>query len=114
MWGEPTKEVLSKIPKLYKTETTLQEKLIMIHFFISGTDFYIAEYDGDDLFWGFTILNNDFEMAEWGYISFEELKSIKVGPGLEVEYDQHWKVRKACDVDKIVKAQGWSRLLSNP
>lgn len=51
MWGRPTKEILSKIPKLYETEKMpLQEDLIMIHFFISGTDFYIAEYDGDDLF----------------------------------------------------------------
>lgn len=108
MWGRPTKEILSKIPKLYETEKTpLQEKLIMIHFFISGTDFYIAEYDGSDLFWGFTILNNNNEMAEWGYISYKELKDIMVGPGLEIEYDKHWKVRKANEVDKIVRAQRW-------
>lgn len=108
MWGEPTKEVLSKIPKLYGTEKTqLQEKLILVHFFISGCDWFIVEFDGDDLFWGFTILNNDFVNAEWGYISYKELKDIKVGPGLEIEHDKHWKVRKACDVDKIVKAQGW-------
>ncbi len=25
--------------------------------FINGGDWYIAEYDGDDIFWGFVILN---------------------------------------------------------
>jgi len=26
---------------------------------------------------GFTILNGDYEMAEWGYISLSEIKNIK-------------------------------------
>jgi hypothetical protein len=57
----------------------LQKKLIHLHFFIGGCDCYIAEYDGEDIFWGFAILNGDFQNAEWGYISFSELKSIRVG-----------------------------------
>jgi len=38
--------------------------------FTGGCDWYITEFDGDDLFFGFAILNSDYEMAEWGYISF--------------------------------------------
>ena len=67
MWNEPSKERLEKIPRLYETEDTrLQDKLIHLHFFIGGCDWYIGEYDGEDLFWGFAILNEDYEMAEWG------------------------------------------------
>ena len=102
MWNEPTQEQLTKLPKLYQTENIpLTDKLIHLHFFIGGCDWYIAEYDGEDLFWGYAILNSDFEMAEWGYISHEELKRIKIPPGIEVDNDLFWKVRKASEIDKI-------------
>ena len=46
MWNEPTKERLAKIPKLYETEDIpLQDKDIYLHFFISGCDWYIAEFN---------------------------------------------------------------------
>ena len=35
------------------------EGRLYLHFFIGGCDWYVAEYDGDDLFWGYVILNND-------------------------------------------------------
>ena len=110
MWNIPNKKRLGEIPKLYETENTpLKDKLIHLHFFIAGCDWYIAEYDGEDLFWGFAILNNDYEMAEWGYISFSEMKSIKLKGWLEVdcETEEAWEVRKASEIEKIKKAQGW-------
>jgi hypothetical protein len=65
MWNEPSKERLAKIPRLYQIENVrLQDKLIHLHFFIGGCDWYIAEFDGEDVFWGFAILNDDYEMAE--------------------------------------------------
>jgi len=110
MWNEPTPKRLSRIPKLYETEhVPLKDKLIHLHFFIGGSDWFIAEYDGDDLFWGFAILNNDYQMAEWGYISFRELKSIKIEGWLEIdcELEEHWRIRKAKEIEKIRIAQGW-------
>jgi hypothetical protein len=110
MWNTPSEDRLSKIPKLYETEHIhLQDKLIYLHFFIGGCDWYIAEFDGEDLFWGFAILNSDFQNAEWGYISFGELKFVKVGGWLEVdcELEEFWRVRKACEIEKIRKAHGW-------
>jgi hypothetical protein len=112
MWNEPTKERLSKIPKLYETEgTPTRDKLIHLHFFIAGCDWYVAEYDGEDIFFGFAILNEDYEMAEWGYISFSELKSLKLMGWLEVdcEIEEAWPVKRAIEVDKIRTAQGWLR-----
>lgn len=94
MWNEPTKKQLSKIPKLYETEgTPLAEKKIYMHFFIGNSDWYIAEYDGEDLFFGYAILGGDREMAEWGYISYRELRDINIPPGFEVERDLHWRWR---------------------
>jgi len=114
MWNIPTKERLSCIPGLYETEKIpLKEKLIYLHFFIGGCDWYIAEYDGNDLLWGFAILNNDYQMAEWGYVSFRELKEIKLDGWLEVdcETEDVWEVKRAIEIDKMRIAQGW--LLEN-
>jgi hypothetical protein len=110
MWNEPTKTRLNRIPKLYQTENTpLKDKMIHLHFFIGGCDWYIAEYDGEDVFWGFAILNSDFQNAEWGYISFGELKSIKIDGWLEIdcELEEFWHVKRAIEVGKIRVANGW-------
>ena len=103
MWNLPNGERLSVIPRLYETEhTPLQDKLIYLHFFIGGCDWYVAEYDENDLFWGFVILNNDFLNAEWGLFSFSELKAIQIsGFEIDCELESYWKVRNAFEVQKI-------------
>ena len=106
MWNMPNKDKLNTIPRLYETEhIPLQDKVIHLHFFIGSCDWYIAEFDGNDLLWGFVILNNDYFNAEWGYISFSELKDINIR-GIEIDNDLYWKVRRSCEVDKIRKAAG--------
>jgi len=110
MWNIPTEERLAKIPKLYETEhVPLKDKLIYLHFFIGGCDWYIAEFDGVDIFFGFAILNNDYEMAEWGYVSISELKDIKIQGWLEVdcETEEIWQICKASEIEKIRIAHGW-------
>lgn len=53
MWNTPSQERLDCIPRLYETESIpLSEKYVHLHFFIGGCDWYIVEYDGDDLFFG--------------------------------------------------------------
>jgi hypothetical protein len=42
-------------------------------------------------------------MAEWGYISFSELKSINFR-GIRIQNDTEWKMRKAIDVELICEA----------
>jgi hypothetical protein len=86
MWNIPSKKRLAKMPRLYATENIpLKEKKIYLHFFIADCDWYMAEYDGDDLFWGFAILNGDLSNAEWGLISFAELKTLKLNGWLEAD-----------------------------
>jgi hypothetical protein len=108
MWNEPSKEQLAKIPKLYETEgVPLREKLIWLHFFIGGCDWYVVEYDGEDLFWGYAILNGDLEMAEWDYISLVELKQTKIPPGFEIDCETCWQVKKAIEIEKIRMGNHW-------
>jgi len=101
MWNEPTPKELERLPGLYETEDVpTGEKVIYLHFFIGACDWYIAEYDGNDLFWGYAVLG-DPDMAEWGYISFRELREIKLRPGIEVDRDLYWEPKKAKEIPKI-------------
>ena len=78
MFNEPSAQVLNALPRLYTDEDTpTEDKIIHLHFFIGGCHWYATEFDGDDLFFGFANLN-DPEMAEWGYFSLVELKTIRV------------------------------------
>ena len=102
MWAKPTKTDLAQIPTLYATEDiSLADKKIYLHFFIGGCDWYITEYDKKDTMFGFAIINGDTQMAEWGYISLNELKNISVGPGIEVDTDKYWKIKPVKEIEKI-------------
>ncbi|MCM2286537.1 MAG: DUF2958 domain-containing protein [Desulfobacula sp.] len=108
MWNEIRKDRLNSIPRLYQTEhIALPDKTIHAHFFLGSCDWYICEYDGGDLFWGFACLNGDLMNAEWGLIPYSELKTIKVKGLYEVEHDEYWQVRPASEVNLICQAQGW-------
>lgn len=105
MWNEPTQKQLEALPGLYGTEDrSLEDAVIQMHFFLGSCDWYAAEYGPEDrLFFGYAILNNDLPNAEWGYVGYDELRSVCVR-GMEVDRDLHWKARRAYEVDKIRKA----------
>ena len=119
MWNQPSDIELNKIPRLYETEDVpAKDKIIHMHFFLASSDWFICEYDGDDIFFGFACLNNWKDLAEWGYISFKELKELKVKAPvsingqralipLEVDRDLNWISRKAFNVSFIRECQRW-------
>jgi len=47
-------------------------------------------------------------MAEWGYFSFDELKSIKIPPGFEIDCEKDWQIKKAVQIEEIRMGNGWS------
>lgn len=114
MWNMPTREELAKLPAFYSTEgVPLKEKIIGMHFFIGGCDWYACEYSPEErCFFGFAILNNDLEMAEWGYFALDELAGLKVS-FVEVDRDLYWKPKRACEIGKISEAQGWGKEVSH-
>ena len=119
MFNEPTDTELAKVPRLYETENVpVKDKIIHMHFFLASSDWFIAEFDGDDTFFGFVCLNGWKDCAEWGYISFKELRELRVKQPilfdcekrfmpLEVDRDVYWDVRKAVDVPLIRECQRW-------
>jgi len=109
MWNEPTEEDLKALPKLYSTDgVPLPETMIHMHFFLGGNDWYVAEFNPEDeTFFGYAILNDDYQNAEWGYVSLDELKSVRTTNGMEVDRDCHWKPTKASKIEKIATANDW-------
>ena len=109
MWNEPTQEQLNLIPRLYGSEhISFQDKIIHLHLFIGGCDWFIAETDGVDICFGFCLLNGDLQNSEWGNVSLNELKAIKVGGWLEVDNDLYWEIRPASEVEVIRRAHNWT------
>lgn len=108
MWNAPSKKRLSKIPRMYETEDVpAADKLVHIHFFLGGCDWYIVEYDGEDTFFGYAILNGDYDLAEWGYVNFAELKEINIrGIEVDCELEEYWDVKKAGEIKEIVDSGG--------
>jgi hypothetical protein len=88
MKNTPTEPQLASIPGLYEMDhISTQDKIIHAHFYIGSSHWFIAEFDQTDTMFGFCILNGDLEMAEWGYVSLEELKDINILGLCQVQYD---------------------------
>ena len=113
MLNEPPPDILSRLPPLYATESTSpDETIIQAHFFLGNCDWFAAEFDGEDTFFGFVCLG-DPEMAEWGYFSLSELKSIHVATPVydhctgkrigaipfSVEWDSYWKLKPFDEIE---------------
>lgn len=74
------------VPKLYAQEKLGHNAIVHLHYFYGTSDWYITEWDGKDEFFGFTILAQDYQNSEFGYIPRTEL----IEQGM-IELDFHWK-----------------------
>ncbi len=100
MWNTPTKKQLAQIPPLgAQAEVKADDVMIYLHFFMGACDWYISEYDGKDIFFGFANLGMP-EFAEWGTVSFQELKGAK-NEFMEVETDRFWQPRKFSEIERV-------------
>jgi hypothetical protein len=103
MYNKPTEKQLAKIPALYSTEKVpLGDKIVYVHFFLGGNDWWIVEYSPKDrMFFGYTVINQDTINGEWGYIYFDDLIGYRTKSGFEVDRDLHWKSCKASEIKGI-------------
>jgi hypothetical protein len=86
-YAEPIERLtraLAAIPAIGATDG-MKEHPAILHYFAGATDIFIREYDGRNEMFGFTILNGDYEMAEYGYIGLSEIRHIAV-----LNLDYYW------------------------
>ena len=103
MWSKPTRRELERIPGLFTTDDVpIDETIIYGHFFLGSSDWYVTEYDPQErLFFGYAILGGDYQNAEWGYVSYDELDELKIGPGFEVDWEKNWEPKKVREIKEI-------------
>jgi hypothetical protein len=87
---ERLNKVVSEMPLPYDTDG-IKKKMAMIHYFSSSSDWYIIEKDSSReqyQAFGYAVLNGDYENAELGYISIEELKENEdAGVELDIYFE---------------------------
>lgn len=81
-------EVANKIPTIYSQEHN-KDPMVYAKFFTPWSDWtwYVTEFDGDDLFFGFV---QGFDQ-EFGYFSLSEMESVRGPGGLKIERDLYFK-----------------------
>lgn len=89
------KEIAGEINKLkdkwYQSYDEEKEKHFAgLHLFDANSDYYITEWDGNNEAFGYTVLNGDTEMAEWGYIDLPSLQAAHKNPFNQVEVDLYY------------------------
>jgi Protein of unknown function (DUF2958) len=86
-------------PRLYAQDGKGYEATVFAHYFVSGCDWLVTEYDPeDDLAFGWACLNGDRQNAELGYVSLAELETVRAPVvingqrvnALRVEYEDGW------------------------
>lgn len=88
-----TKENLKALPKLYAQEKITDPTVYIKFFNPSGSDtWYIleGEQDGDD-FRMFGLCDLFGDGGELGYVSLNELKSVRTAYGLRIERDRYFE-----------------------
>ena len=87
---------LFEIAKTTKSITTNEELVnkdgthnLGLHYFLGNTDIYVSQIYEDGSTFGYTILNGDIQMSEWGYSSLEEI--TQASRFIELDYNSKEK-----------------------
>lgn len=73
---------VSNAPRIGDTDGMEQHPIVLRYFHPTGTESFICEIGNGEAF-GYQVLNGNYEMAEFGYIDIEELKSISM---MQIDY----------------------------
>jgi len=73
---------LQKCPNIGETDS-MKEHPAIFHYFYGKTDFYICEYNKENLMFGYVILNGDLDNSEWGYFGLSDLTEV---PQFNIDY----------------------------
>jgi hypothetical protein len=95
-----TKAIERSIPKLYSQED-VEDPIVRLHLFnpCGVGDWWITEGQhegGDYLMFGLC----DLGFPELGYVSLNELKSVKGPLGIGIERDVYWTAKPLSEVSK--------------
>jgi hypothetical protein len=88
-----TKEILRQLPKIGANENkTANETKVSLKLFdpCGRLTYYVTEFDGDDMLYGYMVSPLGSDCDEFGYASLLELSGVRNRLGLGIERDLHW------------------------
>lgn len=97
-----TAQLASQLPALYHNEgISIEDIRIYAKLFdpASSWTYFVAEFDGSDLIWGYATFQDG--MGEWGYASISEIEGLRNRFGLPMERDLHFRPRPAREIEMI-------------
>lgn len=100
---------LSKVPLLFETDDLgirFKDKIVHLHFYMNGTHWYAVEHDGENIFYGMVISENNFKNAGWREFCIKDIQLLSDNSA-EIAVDHDWMPVKAGDVDLIRDASNW-------
>jgi hypothetical protein len=111
MRNKPTESELAQMCGASEsTEMPLEDRVIHMHFFREGRDWYLTEYDSfRRTFFGLFVPDKDYRNARWGHFSLDELERGGTLTGQEVVRNLDWTPKRAFEVDRIRDACGWTQ-----
>ena len=111
MINKPAESELMKLAEIkIDKNTPLEDRVIYMHFFLDGHDWYLSEYDPQRrVFFGYMVPNDEYHNARWDYFSIDELDRMRSKSDTEVTRNTHWEPKRAIDVDRIRDAYTWKK-----
>ena len=113
MLNRPTESELLELAQIkVDKDAPLEDRVIHMHFFLDGHDWYVSEYDPRRRhFFGYMIPNDDYHLARWGYFCFDELDRARKNANAEVVRNTSWHPKKAIQIDRIRDVYAWQKNL---
>lgn len=76
-------KAVKNAPKIYQTEEAEEHPIVLRYFQTKGSEILVTEIGENGEAFGYSVLNGNYEWAEWGYIDLHEVIDI---PDMEVDY----------------------------
>ena len=107
MWNEPSTEDLVRLPTSQCAKRRLPAaRTIYDHFFLNGSDWYVAAYDPQDgHVFGYVVHEGRRQDAGWYRFSLNDLRTVNI-KGVEIDRDRGWKPCKAGKIERIRNSGG--------
>lgn len=109
MINRPKESELLKLSQIkINKNTPLEERVIYMHFFLDGHDWYLSEYDPlRRTFYGYIVPRDQYHKAGWDHFNIDELNQMRDHKNRRVTRNTDWIPIQAIKVDRIRDAYTW-------
>ena len=111
MINRPEESELLKLAQIEVDKNTpLEERVMHMHFFLDGHDWYLSEYNPfSRTFFGYYVPHDQYHKACWGHFNIDDLYYMRDYKNRRVTRNTDWMPRRAMEIDRIRDAHTWQK-----